>query len=77
MKVSSLLWVTERVRGRDKAGLQASSSQCRARPMGSAHSRSLIYLTHICLGASVVLDTVLGLGNPQMDEMRVFSSGHS
>lgn len=25
MKVSSLLWITERVRGRDKARLQASS----------------------------------------------------
>ena len=60
MKVSSLLWVTKRVRGRDKARLQASSSQYRDCPTGSAHSRSLIYLAHICLGASVVLDTVLG-----------------
>lgn len=60
MKVSSLLWVTKRVRGRDKTRLQASSSQYRACPMDSAHSCSLIYLAHICLGDSVVLDTVLG-----------------
>ena len=60
MEVNGLPWVTQRVRGRDKAGFQASNSQCGAFPTGSAHSFSLIYLTRVCLGAYNVPDTVLG-----------------